>query len=175
MSNAVPKQGSPTTLTGRFYDPAESVGTAHPSHRKENPAMTATNATPKKAKPKRHDWKPAFLKALAACPDVTKAASHADVDRATAYRARQSDEAFAIAWHDAINSALDDVEAALIERAKDKDTTAAIFLLKSHRRELYGERQEITHKGGVQLSEKSDAELRELAAALTGRRDACTS
>lgn len=133
--------------------------------------MTATNATPKRAKPKRHEWKPAFLEQLEASPDVSIAAKAAGVDRSTAYRARQSDEAFAVAWADAIDKSLDAVEAALIQRACEKDTTAAIFLLKSHRPLVYGDRQEITHRGGLSLADRSDAELREMAGELAARRD----
>ena len=133
--------------------------------------MADTNATPKKPK-RKGDWKPSFIEALEACPDVTAAAKHAGIDRGNAYKARQADEAFAVAWHEAINRALDDVESALIQRAKDKDTTAAIFLLKSHRPAVYGDRQEIRHSGSVaqDLSAKSKAEFQDLAAGLVERR-----
>lgn len=129
-----------------------------------------TTRTPKKAA----DWKPAFIAALEACPDVSAAARHAGIGRRTAYDARQRDETFALQWADAINSALDDVESALIERAKDKDTTAAIFLLKSHRPAIYGDRQEIKHSGSLSqdLTMKSDAELREIANSLAERMNA---
>ena len=114
--------------------------------------MTDPNATPKKraTRQKRtRNWKPAFLAALAAWPDVSKACEAAGISRRTAYRERQRDEDFALAWHDAINVSLDQVEAALIERALKSDTTAAIFLLKSHRRDVYGDNLKLEHSGRI--------------------------
>lgn len=128
---------------------------------------TGANATPKK-RARVRNWKPAFLAALAAWPDVSKACEAAGISRRTAYRERQADEDFALAWHDAINVSLDQVEAALIERALKSDTTAAIFLLKSHRRDVYGDNLKLEHSGriGHDLEGLTDEQLDKVAQGL---------
>ena len=118
--------------------------------------MAATSATRKK------DWQRLFLVALEQRPDVSQAAAAAGVSRSAAYRARQSDEDFAIKWHDAMNASLDKLEAALFTRGTETDTTAAIFLLKSHRRETYGERLHLEHAG--QIKQTHDIDLTRLTA-----------
>ena len=102
----------------------------------------ATYATPRK--------KVLFLEALATKLSVTTAAKAAGVDRVTAYRWRESDEAFAEAWDAAKESAIDTLETSLFERAVAKDTIAAIFMLKGHRHQ-YRDRQEITGANGGPL------------------------
>lgn len=126
----------------------------------------ATRATPKR------DWRPTFLEALAQHPDVSKACATAGINRTTAYRARQADEDFAIAWSDAHAKSLDELEAALFARAVDSDTTAAIFLLKSHRPDVYGDRQRIEHSGSIKtdLQSMSVEDLQALADGLTVKR-----
>lgn len=44
-----------------------------------------------------------------------------------------------------MEAVLDDLEVKLIERGAKSDTTAAIFMLKSNRRETYGDR--VAHTG----------------------------
>jgi len=126
-----------------------------------------TKRTPTKGRRVRN-WKPAFLTALTACPDVSKACAAAGITRSRAYAERQADEAFAIQWHDAINVSLDALEAALIERGMEKDTTAAIFLLKSHRRDVYGDNLKLEHSGRVahDLETLDDEQLDKVIAGL---------
>lgn len=99
--------------------------------------------------PQKKDWAPLFLEVLAECPDVSKAAAAVGIQRSTAYRRRQADEDFALAWADAHAKSLDELEAALFVRARETDTTAAIFILKSHRPEIYGDRHRIEHSGQI--------------------------
>lgn len=134
--------------------------------------MSTKSAT--RAPRKKGDWAPRFLEVLAQCPDVSRACQAVGIQRSTAYRRRQSDEDFAIAWADAHDKSLDELEAALFQRAKDTDTTAAIFLLKSHRPLIYRERVDVSHSGGVDvnLAGMSDSELRELADELDRKRGA---
>lgn len=129
---------------------------------------TGANATPKKRARRTKNWKPAFLTALAMWPDVSKACEAAGISRRTAYRERQADEDFALAWHDAMNVSLDKVEAALIERALKSDTTAAIFLLKSHRRDVYGDNLKLEHSGKIthDLETLDDEQLDKVIAGL---------
>ena len=107
--------------------------------------MTVAKATPERAR----DWRPAFLAALSRTPNVSAACEAAGINRRTAYRHRQEDEEFALAWHDAINVSLDELEAALMERAVKNDTPAAIFLLKAHRREQYGDKLDLNRSGRI--------------------------
>ena len=94
-------------------------------------------------------WRPRFLEALAAVPNVRVAAMAAGVDKGTVERHRAKDPAFAQQWDDALDQAVDMLEARVFQRAQKSDTLA-IFLLKSWRRERYGEvqRHEVTGDGG---------------------------
>jgi hypothetical protein len=80
-----------------------------------------------------------FLAALRSTLGVAPAADAAGVSRATVYRWRTEDTDFAKAWDDAVEGALDDLEAALHERAKTKDTLAGIALLRNRRRQIYND------------------------------------
>jgi hypothetical protein len=84
------------------------------------------------------NWKELFLAALHESPNVFAAARTAGVSRRNAYAARESDSEFAAAWDDAIQRSVDDLEASAFRRAEESDTLT-IFLLKSHRREVYGD------------------------------------
>ncbi|MEI6084555.1 MAG: hypothetical protein WCS70_09670 [Verrucomicrobiota bacterium] len=84
-----------------------------------------------------------FLAALRKCLGVAPAADAAGISRATAYRWRARDTAFAKDWDNAIEAALDDLETALHERAKAKDTLAAICILRNRRRPIYNDSQRL--------------------------------
>jgi hypothetical protein len=113
-------------------------------------------------------WSPRFLEALALSPNISAAARAAGIDRRTAYNARDAHPDFAALWDDALESATDNLAAEAYRRAyegcekpvyqggekvgsiREYSDTLAIFLLKCHRREVYGDRQEIRHSGGVE-------------------------
>ena len=98
----------------------------------------------------------AFIAALTKSANVSRAAELAGVASSTVYRWRTEHDSFRLAWDDAINAALDALEAALIERAvkgvvkpimyggKQIGTTraysdnAAMFLLRARRPQIYG-------------------------------------
>lgn len=86
------------------------------------------------------EWETDFLAQLAKLPNVAEACRAAGVTRQAAYQARQADPEFASRWKDALDESTDDLVGKLYERALKDDTTAAIFLLKSHRRDVYGDR-----------------------------------
>lgn len=69
--------------------------------------------------PKPIDWKPVFLAALRNMPVIRHACEAADVDRTTAWRAREKDEAFAAAWDEAMEAGIDRAEQAAYTRAVD--------------------------------------------------------
>lgn len=100
-----------------------------------------------KATPERKgsaDWAPAFLAMLANSANVRLSCKEAGVDRRVAYRRRDSDPDFRQAWDDALEDACDLLEACARKRAMEYDTTLTIFLLKSHRRHVYGDRLDVT-------------------------------
>jgi hypothetical protein len=65
---------------------------------------------------KPFDWKPAFLAALRELPVIKHACAAVGVDRSTAWRARQSDEAFSEAWDEAMEEGIDRAEAEAFRR-----------------------------------------------------------
>jgi len=59
---------------------------------------------------KHFDWKPAFLAALRELPVIAHACKAVDIERSTAYRAREADEGFAKAWDEAQEDGIDRAE-----------------------------------------------------------------
>ena len=59
---------------------------------------------------KHFDWKPAFLAALRELPVIAHACKAVDIERSTAYRAREADEGFAQAWDEAQEDGIDRAE-----------------------------------------------------------------
>lgn len=96
------------------------------------------------------DWADRFIDALTLTPNITAAALGAGIDRSHAYYVKSQDADFSRRWDNALASSLDALEANVFDRAKNSDTLA-IFLLKSHRREVYGERMEQAHTGGLTI------------------------
>lgn len=122
----------------------------------------ATDATPEK------EWQPRFLEAFAETGMVSQACRIAGINRSTAYRARQRNETFALAWADVEERATEELESVARQRAVDGSDTLMIFLLKARRPETYRENVKIEHGGHIRqdLSTLSTEELRERARAL---------
>lgn len=91
-----------------------------------------------------------FLDRLRQSGNVTAATAEAGLDRAQVYRRRNSNAAFRTKWQNAMDQALDYLEAYLWEKAMGKnsdvtmdsreiDEKIAIFLLKAHRPEIFGD------------------------------------
>lgn len=120
-----------------------------------------------------------FLKELARRANVSDAAKAAVIDRTTAYRWRKDEPAFAAAWDEAIETAIDAMEHEVHRRAftgikkpivgrvgKDKDGIVtyvqeysdglATLLLKAHRPEKYRERADVQHSGKVEVEYTND-------------------
>lgn len=122
-----------------------------------------------------------FLVFLRTTPNVSQAAKSIGVSRQAIYQERKEDKEFAESWDDAIGEALDNLEAALFDRAVNGVTNdvfyegvscgtkteysdaASMFLLKNRRPEVFSDkvRQEITGKdgGAIQLQNLSADEL----------------
>jgi hypothetical protein len=84
-----------------------------------------------------------LLDLLREVPNYAAACRKIRISRETFYRHRRINPAFDRAVIDARNQGLDALEDALITRGIINDTTAAIFMLKSHRREIYGDKVSI--------------------------------
>lgn len=63
------------------------------------------------------DWKPAFLAALRELPVIAHGCKAVGIERSTAYRARETDPAFAEAWDDAVEEGVDRAEQEAFRRA----------------------------------------------------------
>lgn len=115
-------------------------------------AKTATKATPS-ARKKRRDWKTPFLVAFAKTGSITKACEHVKIERSTAYRERQRDEQFAVAWADAESKVTDDLEGEAVKRALDGSDRLLEFLLKARRPDVYRENVKHEHSGTLTVAD----------------------
>lgn len=85
------------------------------------------------------DWPARFLEVFAATCNVLLSAKGAGIDRDIVYKRRKLDPEFAAAMDSARDDALDTLEAEAWKRARDTSDNLLMFLLKAHRRELYGD------------------------------------
>lgn len=117
------------------------------------------------------EWQEGFLTSLRTLPNVLKACKRVGIGRTTAYEARGTDPEFAAAWDDALQDGIDRIEQVAMQACMDNDyhrDTMRIFMLKSHRREVYGDSSNINlagqldHKHGFDLSGLSLGELEAL-------------
>lgn len=112
--------------------------------------------------------------------NVTAAAEAADVSRSSAYALRANDTAFRRAWDDAVEGALDDLEAELHRRAKEGaekpvfyggkpvgsvrnySDNLAMFLLRSRRPHIYGDSAKAANAPGPDRAETAKEVRRRL-------------
>ncbi len=66
-----------------------------------------------------HRWPRKFLDALRETRSVSKAATLAGVARRTVYDLRDRDGEFLVAWEDALEASIEDLEASAFQKAKD--------------------------------------------------------
>lgn len=121
----------------------------------------------------------AFLAELAKRGNVSAAAAIAQMSRVWFYEERKTDEAFAVAWDEALETAIDAMELEARRRAvegiekpligrvgKDEDgiiTTVREYsdslmtlLLKAHRPDKYRERTDVQHSGKLEIEYVND-------------------
>jgi hypothetical protein len=122
------------------------------------------------------DWERVFLEALRKTPNVSAACASAGVARKTAYAHRNADPEFAAAWDDALEQSTDSLVGECYRRAcqgterpvfhqgeecgriKEYSDTLAIFLLKAHRRSIYGDKAQVdVTTGGQPLTALAEA------------------
>lgn len=93
----------------------------------------------------------AVLDALELHPSKSRACRTARIGRATFYQWVRDDSDFAAKVEVAREKGIDALEDALFKDAIDgHNTTAAIFMLKSWRRERYGDKAEVKHSGDAE-------------------------
>jgi len=113
-----------------------------------------TKATLKKSKGKvarNPEWQSVFLELFGMSMNVVLSAKGAGVDRTTIYRERQRNPNFAAAYEDARQEAIERLEAEAYKRAQNVSDTLLIFLLKSHKPDIYREQYEAKHAGSVEV------------------------
>lgn len=127
-------------------------------------AKTGQKRTPKKA-PKR-TWRAAFLLALSKTGNVSDACRASKKSRSWAYEQREADESFKRAWDEAMDQAVDALEAEARRRAvqgvdkpvfykgkrvrtrvREYSDVLLIFLLKAARPDKYRENYRHEHAG----------------------------
>lgn len=93
-------------------------------------------------------WQERFLAALSRSPNIAKAAKRAGVTRQAAYYQREHDEEFRQRWDEIQEAALDLLEETAHKRARIGSDRLLMYLLSSHRRDVYGEEVRVAGKGG---------------------------
>ena len=86
---------------------------------------------------RRPNWEPRFLDVIRSTGNVRLAADAAGIDRSTPYVRADRDPAFAAAWAEAQQAAIDILEAEARRRALMTSDALLMFLLKAHRPERY--------------------------------------
>ena len=161
-----------------------------------NDAMESKRQTRKPRKPVRRvqrkpqhpakTWQDVFLDELRQCGNVRAACAQSGIERSTAYKSRKDDDAFAAAWKDALDDAIDSLEAEAWRRARDGNEkiilwqgkpvkvgrkflierdysdTLLTLLLKAHRGEKFRERTD-TLNFNFDLSQLSDEQLERIS------------
>ena len=69
---------------------------------------------------------------------------------------------FAQAWEEAIEQAVDILEAEAWQRARKKSDILMIFLLKAHKPEKYREKVSLHHSGRIDVKQLSDEEIQQI-------------
>jgi hypothetical protein len=116
--------------------------------------------------PKGGGWHDTFLANLASTGNVQEACRAAGQHPASAYWSRKNDPDFAARWEAAIESAVAVLEAEAFRRALEYSDQLLMFLLKSRKPSVYGNKAEITHKDPIEIEQfdfnKSVADLLEM-------------
>lgn len=144
--------------------------------------MSQQNSTPEpETNRTSHTWEKAFLTALAKTGNVTKAARAAKIDRSTAYKLRDEQPDFALAWQAAREEAADLLEAEAHRRAvtgtlepvyyqgkrcgtiRRYSDTLLVVLLKANRPTKFRERHDVL-LSKIDYSRLSTEQLQRIAA-----------
>jgi len=96
-------------------------------------------------------WMARFIAALRNTANVRAACQAAGITRGGAYCARRRWKTFEAAWDEALEEALDGLEAIAWKRAQESSDKLLTFILTSRRPEVYGQRVRHMHDGEVKL------------------------
>ena len=120
-----------------------------------NGRKACTKRTPEKDR--KANAQGVFVEQLVKGETITAAAKAAGICRRTAYSWRESDEAFAEAWDDALEIGTEKLETEATRRALESSDTLLIFLLKARRPNVYRDRvsAELTGPNGTPLQAQS--------------------
>jgi hypothetical protein len=116
-----------------------------------------------------HVKKRAFLAAFSRCGSLSMAAKRAKVDRRTHYNWLKDDPWYVEAFRQAVIEAGDSLQDKLTEMAFEGNVTAAIFLLKGLKPEIFRDRQAVEFQWSGDLTELSSAQLEALERSLLQR------
>ncbi len=126
----------------------------------------------------RKEWKPAFIEALRATGNVTRAAQYAGRSRNQAYYVRRQSADFAAQWDEALEEGTDLLDAEARRRAVtgiDKPVyykgkvvgsitkysdKLLMFLLKAHRPQKFRDGGKVEHPGAIDIGVDRDREKR---------------
>jgi hypothetical protein len=96
--------------------------------------------TGRRRRSRRPDWTTTFLETIRSTANVRLATSAAGIDRSTPYQRARRDPAFATAWANANEDAVDLLEAEARRRALSGSDALLTLLLRAHRPGRYRER-----------------------------------
>jgi len=113
------------------------------------------------------DWAASFLKSLRLTGSLTSACCSAGVRKEEVYSRKAKDPEFARVFEEALELAIEDLEAEARKRALSGSDDLLMFLLRAYKPELYGERSTLVHEGQVKTvisaEDLSDDELARIA------------
>jgi hypothetical protein len=121
---------------------------AKPRKQPATKTSAVSKVTPKK---RGGEWHERFLEIFSMSLNIALAAHGAGVDRRQIYRECDRNPEFAAQLKDAKAAAIERLEAVAYDRAKNVSDTLLIFLLKSHRPEVYRENMNQQHSGTVEV------------------------
>lgn len=113
------------------------------------------------------DWRDDFIASLSGDLNIRRACIATGISRSNAYKRRETDQEFQLAWDEAVENACDLLEGVYFTRAVEQSDRALEFLLKANRPEKYRERSEVEtkHSGAVQITSPAlEQATQELAA-----------
>ena len=98
-----------------------------------------------------------FITALAGCGNVSISCKAAGICRATANAWKKQFSTFADRWADAMEDAVDLLEAEAWRRSLEEGSDGLLkFLLMAHKSEIYGEKLKVEHQGNIEITWDDD-------------------
>lgn len=104
---------------------------------------------------KSEKWKILFLNAFRESGIISQALMVAGISRGQLRTALDKDAEFLEAFHDAKADAVDSLETEAVRRAKDGSDQLLMFLLKSHRPEVYRENHKVEVSGHFEVDHRN--------------------